>query len=449
MTESRTIEPFETRLAGRIRSYTDPATERRIDALAVSRTAISSQRASGWPQRRLGTGSFGRRFGDARLAVALVAAILIGVAGVAVLGRLSSTSVGPQQTPTISPTPGPATPAVGPIPDELRHSWQRPSAILPGLDRWGTGALTLTSDSMGLGAEPDGAASTSGITAAGPETLTVTATAETLGCAIGDLGSYRWAIEGKGTVMTLTAIGADACSAREAALAGQWVRSDLPTPVSVDATLAPGTYMTTAFDPFDKPGAVGQLSYAVPQGWKVKDDLPTTFVLHRLASPGQPSADAFVVIFAGPQMAADFAKGATCDSSGEAPGVGHRVDDIVAAIRVRPGLVSTPPASVIVGGAPGKIVDLHLVPSWTRGCQAPDGPVIAMPILLASGSGPRPMVAIDPAHPLRLILLDLGDGRTMSVAISSFDPSQPAAFAAQVADVMPIVESFRFHASTP
>ena len=50
------MEPFETRFAGRVRAYTDPATERRIDALAVSRTAMSSRRAAGWSQRRSARG---------------------------------------------------------------------------------------------------------------------------------------------------------------------------------------------------------------------------------------------------------------------------------------------------------------------------------------------------------------------------------------------------------
>ena len=68
----RDMEPFERRFADRVHAYTDPATERRIDALVVSRTAMSSQHGPGWLQRRLGVGLPGRGITGARWAVAFV-----------------------------------------------------------------------------------------------------------------------------------------------------------------------------------------------------------------------------------------------------------------------------------------------------------------------------------------------------------------------------------------
>lgn len=444
MTERRAMEPFETRFAGRARAYTDPATERRIDALAISRTAISSGRATGWWQRRLGAGLLGRRIAGARWAVALVAVVLVGMVGVAVIGRPSDT-VGPQ------PTPSPAPSATGPVPEVLRHSWQRPYAVTPGLDQWGSGFLSLASGALEFRPEPDASASTSAISAAGPGTLVATATAETQGCAIGDIGTYRWSLEGKGTVLTLTATTADACAAREAALAGPWVRSDLPLPRDGAAPLPPGTYLTSAFDPFAEPGVSGQLSYTVPEGWKIKEDEPDVFLLHRLPdpSPSQPATDSFVSLFVQPRIAADFADGAMCGPVGAAPGVGGGIDEVVEAITARPGVVSTPPTAVTIGGFAGQMVDVHLAPSWTRGCEAPEGPIVGMPILVQAGSGPGPVAGLGPDNPLRLILLDLGGGRTMAIVIFSIEPSQPALFEAQVAEVMPIIESFEFHPPMP
>jgi len=444
MTERRAMEAFETRFAGRVRAYTDTAIERRIDALAISRNAMSSQGATGWSQRRLGAGLLGRRIAGVRWALAFVAVVLIGVVGVAVLGRPSDSVIGPQ------PTPSPAASADGPIPEALRHSWQRPYAVTPGLDQWATGFLSVASGVMDFGPEPGAAASRSAIGAAGLDTLVVTATVETKGCAIGDIGAYRWSVEGQGTVMTLTGISADACAAREAALAGQWVRSDLPVPTGGEVTLPPGTYQTSAFDPFDKPGVPDQLSYTVPEGWKVKEDRPATFVLHHLpdASPSQPSTDTFMFVFAQPQMAADIAEGAVCGPFSDAPGVGRGVDDIVAAIMARPGVVSTPPAAVTIGGFEGQLLDLHLAPDWTKGCLAPEGPIVGLAILLgASETGPS--VGIGPDSPLRLILLDLTDERTMAVAIFNVEPSQPSEFEKQVAEVMPVIESFEFHPPMP
>jgi hypothetical protein len=433
MTEQEGMERFETRFADRVRTYTDPATERRIDALAMSRTAMSSRRTTGWAQRRLGAG----------WAVAFVATVLVGVVGVAVVGRVSNSVIGPQ--PTLSPAPS----ATGPVPEGLRHSWQRPYAVTPDLDQWASGFVSLTSDLVDFGPPAAPAASRSAIAAAGPDTLVATSTAETQACAVGDVGVYRWSLQGKGTVMTLTATRADACAAREKALAGPWVRSDLPLPRDSEAPLQPGTYTTSAFDPFGERELSGRLSYTVPEGWKVKEDQPGTFLLHHLpgASESQPATDLFISLFVQPRLAADFTEGAICGPVDAAPEVGGGIDDIVAGIVARPGVVSTPPTSVTIGGFEGQMLDVDLAPSWTGGCQAPEGPVVGMPILVAEGSGPVAGVGRD--HPIRVILLALGGERTIAIVAYGIEPTQPSLFEKQVADVMPVIESFEFHRATP
>ena len=50
---------------------------------------------------------------------------------------------------------------------------------------------------------------------------------------------------------------------------------------------------------------------------------------------------------------------------------------------------------------------------------------------------------------MQLNLLDLGDERTMSVAIHSVDPSQPSQLEEQVGEVMRVIESFEFHPPMP
>jgi hypothetical protein len=450
MTEQRDMERFETRFADRVRAYTDPATERRIDALAISRTAISSRRAGGRWQRRLGSGLVGRRIAGVRWAVALVAVVLIGVVGVAVLQRTSNFGFGPGPTPVISPTSSPAAPTGGPVPTDLRHSWERPYAVTPDLDQWRTGFLSMATDLVDFGPEPGVGASKSAIAASGADALVATASAETRGCMTGDTGTYRWSLEGKGTVLTLTAISADACAAREEALAGPWVRSDLPTPPD-GVPMEPGTYVTSALDLFGAPEVSGQLSYTVPDRWKVKEDRAGTFLLHHLPddSAGPPSTDLFIRVFTQPRMVADYAEGATCGEHSDAPGVGRRVADIVAAIIARPGVVSTPPLAVTIGGYEGQMLDLQLARSWKGGCRAPDGPKVAMPILdgtefeMGAGAG------LDPNGSFRLILLDLTGGRTMAVAVFAVGPSLPPQLEEQVAGAMPVIESFEFHPPTP
>jgi hypothetical protein len=445
MTETRTPEPFETRFADRIHVYTDVATVRPFDALAISRAAMSSKRSVDRSAGLLGSDWRGWRVLGLPWAAAAVAVMLIGVMTIALLGRPSDRAAGPQPTPSATPS-SPAPTAGGPIAGDLLHSWGRPYAVFPGLDPWPSGLLHVASDLLEVGPEPGDVAS-SAIAAAGPDLIALTATGETPGCTIGDVGTYRWSVEAKGSTLTLTAIDLDACATRETALAGSWVRIDYPNAEDGGATLAPGTYRTSAFDPFGDPALTGQLSYTVPTGWKVKEDQPATFMLHLLpeASISQPTSDSLLVLLAQPQMAADFEEGSICGQAREAPGVGDRVDEIVAAIQARPSVVSSPPVPVTFGGYRGQMLDLRLADAWTGGCQfEPEGLIVGTTILRRSASGSGPFVAVGPNVPVRLILLDLTDGRTMAIATLLAEPFQGSvsdAFAA----VMPVIESFEFH----
>jgi hypothetical protein len=432
------MEPFNARFAERVRTYTNPAAERRIDVRATSRAAMSSRPASGWLQRGLDRRSVGRGVADGRWVAAVTAAVVIGTLGIALVGRPPDTA-GPRLT--VSPVPSPT----GPVPEALRHTWQRPAPVLPGLDGSGSGFLTLARRQLEVGPIP-GAASRSAVGSAGTDTLVATATAETQGCSVNESGAYRWSVKGQGTVMTLTAISADTCTAREKALAGPWVRADLPLPPT-GAALAPGTYPTAAFDPFDAPGVSGQMSYTVPGRWKVKEDIAAAFLLHRLPddSASQPSADIFIHLFTHVRLMGDYAEGATCGEATEAPGVGRRMDDMVAAIVARPGVVSTSPGAVTIGGYKGLMLDLELAPTWTGTCNGREGRIIAMPLLLGPESERSAGIGLIPDSPVRVILLDLSGGRTMAVAIFGGGPSEPADFEKQVADAMRVIETFEFH----
>jgi hypothetical protein len=81
--------------------------------------------------------------------------------------------------------------------------------------------------------------------------------------------------------------------------------------------------------------------------------------------------------------------------------------------------------------------------------MAPEGPVVGVPILRGPGGELGPSLGLSPAAPVRLILLDLGDGRTMSIAIVSLPPTQPASFHEGVDAAMSIIESIELHPPTP
>jgi hypothetical protein len=318
------------------------------------------------------------------------------------------------------------------------------------MDRWGTGFLSLDGGALDYGPEPGAAASRSNVAVAGPDTLVATANLESQGCAVGDIGEYRWSVEGKDTVMTLAAIGPDACVVREKALAGMWVRADLPV-AGGGSTMAPGTYGTSAFDPFDRPGVPGQLWFTLPRGWAIEADTPASIALRHPpdAAASSRSTDTFIAVFAQPRVAAALDDGVPCAGPPDAPGVGDRVDDIVAAIMARAGVISTVPVAVTIGGYEGREIELNLAPAWTGGCQAAEGTVVGIPILKLAGSGVGPMMGVAPDHPLRLILLDLTGGRAIAIALFVVGAAQPALFEEQVAAAMPVVESFEFHAPAP
>ena len=143
----------------------------------------------------------------------------VGIAAIAVVAALViAANVWPRgSTRTASPaasTPRPGGLAGGPISDLILHAWQRPLPVTPGMDRWGSGFLRIASDLLDYGREPGPAASRSAVSVADVDALDVTAIVETRECAIGDIGTYHWSVEGKDTVMILTAINPDACAAR-------------------------------------------------------------------------------------------------------------------------------------------------------------------------------------------------------------------------------------------
>jgi hypothetical protein len=289
------------------------------------------------------------------------------------------------------------------------------------------------------------------LTAAGPETLVVTATADTRGCAIGDVGAYDWSLAGSDTVLTLTAIRADACHVREQALAGDWVRSDFPPAGGVG--LPAGTYLTGTFDPFGDPTTPMRLMYTIPGGWDVIEENQTvTFVGHHPAevSPGLNPSDSFILVMAQPRITAAPAPGTACGPAlvRDAPGVGTGLDALVAAIRGRPGVVSTTPVPIAIGGHEGTLLDLQLAPSRTGGCVAPEGPVVGLVFLHEAGSTTGPLVGLEPGNPLRLILVRLTSEKTMAIAIYDVG-SSPSLFAPHQAEVMPVVQSFEFRAPSP
>jgi hypothetical protein len=431
MAEPPVMDAFETGLAGQVRRYTSVASSRPFDPLVAARAAMATSGTSG-SSLAWRSAIRSRRW----LLVPVPIAISVAVVAVAVGGIL-------QRRPPEA--------VGGPVPDALRHSWSRPYGVAPGPDVYGSGFLALTDRRADYGREPGAAASTSSIASTGPAALEVTATSETKDCAPGDAGAYRWTLEGSDTVLTLTPISADACAARQTALAGQWVRDNFPPQPVLGDALPAGTHTTSTFDPLGDAGSPTHLEFTVPEGWRLMGDEVGSFNVQRL--PDDPAGDTWaeplIGAFTSPRLEADFAPGAACGPTGDAPGVEGGLDELVAAIVSRPGVVSTPPADVTIAGHQGRMLDLRLAPTWTGGCSDVSGPIVGMPILHQGGSLRGPVVGLGPDQPMRLFLLDLGRGRTLAIAIANLTDNESSSFEQHLAEAMPIVESFQFVPATP
>jgi hypothetical protein len=442
MTDRSLTDQFETRFAARVRTYTDPAAARNIDPLAVSRAAMAAQRARSRLAivREVGRG---RSTIDLRWA-AVVAIVIIGVATMAVATLLPRADVA--QRPTKGPT---STPGSGSLPAALLHEWQRPYAVTPDQAQWPSGSLIIAEGRVEFSAL-DGPVSSATIVVAGVDSFVATGTVESPGCVADGAGTYRWLLEGKDTVLTVTPIGADACAARENALVGQWVRTDFPPRSD---PMKPGAHKTSVFDPLGERSRVGALVYTVPEGWATIDDSVGTFVIRHQPDgpPLQTPPDLMIALLAQPRLAADFTEGQACGPVSEEPDAGRSVDDLVAAITSRAGVVATRPVAVSIGGYSGQLFDIHIAEDWKGGCVAEADRVISKPILVGPSSSPEGgvLTAVGRDHPVRILLLDLGAGRSLGVVV--FDPqsSTSAEFEEIVAQAMPIIESFEFKPDTP
>jgi len=256
------------------------------------------------------------------------------------------------------------------------------------------------------------------------------------GCRSGDLGTYSYTVSPSGRAMSLRAI-ADPCTVRVAAIAGDWIRARCPnalTPCLGDVD--PGGHVSVVFTPFVPPSKwhfdYGRFAYIVPAGWINVEDAQDDYVL---AQEGAPQ-DAGIFMVAGVVAHSQDPK---CPEK-PARGVGTTATAITRWIKSLPGLVTTKPAPVEIGGLRGWAFDVAVAPKATHTCPFTDGKTGAS---LFSVSDPAASFdsGIWGDARMRLFLLDLGDARTLMIDIEAQDN---ATWDALVPNAMPIVESYRF-----
>lgn len=396
------------------------------------------------PQRRL---ALMTRFTtmNAKLRLAAAAAIVVALVGVGAFAFSRPSSVASQPTPSPSQAASPTTPAGGsaPLPAALQGRWVGVPRVVPEAPEPPyRNALVLTDAQLGFALAGQGTeqqfASIADLTA--PAQMRLRGATTDGGCKPRDEGTYTFTVEASGTALTLTPI-ADACAPRAAALTGDWVHVGCPENQGwCLGNLAAGTHASTIFTPFVAPAAwafaYGKFSYTTPAGWANVEDCPGCYVLAKQEAP----ASTAITIW---NDVAAHRQDNQC-TFGPAPGVGRSADAIVNWLTKLPGLTTTTPAPISVGGLRGKMVDLAVKPTWTATCPYADPPGRA---LVSTFSDPDPTKQdgldwnIQAQGRTRIIALDLGDGHALVINIEG---QTKADYDALLPDAMQVVNTFAF-----
>jgi hypothetical protein len=385
------------------------------------------------------------------LIAAAAAAIVLAVGGGLLITRSNEPSIGgPSPSPSVSASPGAASPSAAVVPDELLHPWLGEVVEAPGLpsgrDRsilqFGPSTVELVSTPAGL--------LRSDIVMADSNVLELVLRNETAGCSAGAAGRYAWSISPGGSQLQVTRAANDECDARRVAFEGSWQRAACRDPNNLClGDLDAGTYRSQFIGPRLDEGEpwtanFGAFMYTVPDGWANTYDYPDAYVLmpsdeYATASEPRDGTKNLIEVYARPAVAV---QDATCAPLVK-PDTGRSVADLIAHVTQHPGLTASEPQSITIDGHPGQFVDVEIAPSWTGGCPDLDEPLV---ILFTESGRDMTNSGIEQwglwnTNKARLILLDLGDGDAVLIDVRA--PSA-AAFDGLLVEAMPIVESLRF-----
>lgn len=206
-----------------------------------------------------------------------------------------------------------------------------------------------------------------------------------------------------------------------------------PTPVACEDSiagcagqLAAGAHRSVHLQP--------ALAFTTPDGWKNGIDAATIFKLDP-TDPAVP-ADAYIIVWSNVVIADQTA---SCDSVAKA-GLGSAVADWISYLRAHPGLNASAPTPISLGSASGQAIDLAVRPTWTRTCPGSTDRVVQF-ILDTDPVVGKALYGASSANRMHLVILDVG-GKTVIVQVYTADSD--ASFNSTMAQVQPIIESFRF-----
>jgi hypothetical protein len=212
------------------------------------------------------------------------------------------------------------------------------------------------------------------------------------------------------------------------------------------ATLSAGALPGTGTTPTSAPVASSYTSQAfrptttvtVPGNWLVTMDQPDAMTLSPLVTDGGaspvPTDVAGIYLFRDVQAAM---QDPACTTKPEA-GVASDAKSLAGWVSARPGLTTTEPQPVTIGGLSGYEVEASIKESWTSSCPFANGaPSVS---LLANESGTIRWVIFG-TEKVRLAFLDNPGGGTVTVNTSATDGS---IYPGLVNEVGPVIASMEF-----
>jgi hypothetical protein len=396
-------------------------------------------------------------------AVAVISVALLGGGAIIAGGRAGpAPTQAPQTAPPVAPSATPAakaspSQAAVAVPKSLQSFWAGGSHVLPRL-----GSLVRTDLLLG----PTGGCITTGtdsapclavsseLTTMTPDSFSFTTTTAD-DCAVGDAGSYPWALSAGGSVLTIGS-GTDACADRAAAYEGTWYRIACKAPADgCMGDLEAGTYPSQFITPRLAPAtawqpAFGAITYTVPAGWSNSADFPMELVLlpsstyATFSDQGGPAN-----VYHQVQVLADpgpVKQDAACTNAIDTS-VNRTADGMADWIANNPAFTVTNAQSGPLDGHHARRMDLAVNPASAARCP---GDTLKSGSLFApvrQDTGNVPNFGIAEGELIRLWLIDLGGGHVAAVVIDDTDGTgrpNAARFQSLLDAATPIVQSLHF-----
>lgn len=265
---------------------------------------------------------------------------------------------------------------------------------------------------------------------------------EAMSC--GGYDTVSWAVNGNGLQLTLVESGSGDEAGTRDLLEGQpwlpvdgeatlswsdgWLTCSNPDHGACLDTLTAGTYTTDAFEP--------GLTYTMPEGWQNLTDLQgEVFFL----APGQSvegvnaGGSEYIGVYTSVRALNRRCR-TEAEASSDEPGVARTPEALAAEFEARPGLITTEPQAVTIGGLSGLVMDISMAADWRGTCFYLD----ELAVQLLGGVAPSEFEhGILHRLTMRLYLLERGDS-TLAIEIDDYSDG------AHLDEYSEIVEQFEF-----